>query len=592
LAAHPNGQTLYIGFATTAQVAVYDTHTLTLSQTIPVPGSPLGLALSPDGHTLFVTAAAPHSALTIIDTQQARVTRTLPIGHTAMSPVLSPDGRTLYVCHRFDNEIAFIDLSNPTLSLTHRVSVPREPVAASLTPDGRLLFVANHLPAGRADANVVAASVSVIDTSLARITSDLPLPNGSGLVREIRVSPDGRHAVVVHQLSRFHLPTTQVERGWINTSAVTVIDVARLQVINTVLLDNIDSGAANPWAVAWSADGQTLVITHAGTHELSVIDFPALLAKLQALPATPDLSQPPNYTSASRSTADVPNDLSFLVGLRQRLKLDPAHQGARALALIGSHAWIANYFGDSLTTLDLSLPRPLPRTLPLAPAREPDLARLGEQHFNDASLCFQGWQSCTSCHSADARVDGFNWDLLNDGIGNPKNSKSLLFSHATPPAMSLGVRSDAYVAVRAGIRFSFFTVQPPEVAEAIDVYLESLRPVPSPALVNGLLSPAAERGRTVFLDPDVGCAHCHRGEVYTDLQFHDVGTTGKFDHGATRFDTPTLIELWRTGPYLHDGRSVTLLDMLTTDNPGDRHGVTSHLKPNQIDDLVTFLLSL
>ena len=65
-------------------------------------------------------------------------------------------------------------------------------------------------------------------------------------------------------------------------------------------------------------------------------------------------------------------------------------------------------------------------------------------------------------------MDGLNWDLLNDGIGNPKNCKRLLLAHATPPSMSLAVRPNACVAVRAGIRYSLFTVQPPEVADAMD----------------------------------------------------------------------------------------------------------------------------
>ena len=44
----------------------------------------------------------------------------------------------------------------------------------------------------------------------------------------------------------------------------------------------------------------------------------------------------------------------------------------------------------------------------------------GNMYFHDATLGFQGWQSCASCHPNDARADGLNWDLLNDGLGNPK----------------------------------------------------------------------------------------------------------------------------------------------------------------------------
>ena len=61
---------------------------------------------------------------------------------------------------------------------------------------------------------------------------------------------------------------------------------------------------------------------------------------------------------------------------------------------------------------------------------------------------------------------------------------------------------------------------------------------------------------------------------------------------ADIFDTPTLIELWRTGPYLHNGAAATIHDVLTTYNKDDRHGITSHLTERQLDDLIAFLLSL
>ena len=86
-------------------------------------------------------------------------------------------------------------------------------------------------------------------------------------------------------------------------------------------------------------------------------------------------------------------------------------------------------------------------------------------------------------------------------------------------------------------------------------------------------------------------ARCHPAPLLTDQRMHRVRTRGPLDH-ADRFDTPTLVELWRTAPYLHDGSAATLRDVLTTHNPDDRHGTTSHLTPEQIDDLITYLLSL
>ena len=58
------------------------------------------------------------------------------------------------------------------------------------------------------------------------------------------------------------------------------------------------------------------------------------------------------------------------------------------------------------------------------------------------------------------------------------------------------------------------------------------------------------------------------------------------------FDTPSLRELWLTGPYLHDGRASTLRDVLTTFNDADRHGETSGLSAPELADLEAFLLIL
>ena len=126
----------------------------------------------------------------------------------------------------------------------------------------------------------------------------------------------------------------------------------------------------------------------------------------------------------------------------------------------------------------------------------------------------------------------------------------------------------------------------------MDEWLASLKPAPSPHLVNGRLSDAARRGEALFRDPEVGCANCHDPPLFTDLRSYNVGTHNPYDKQATEFDTPTLRELWRTAPYLHDGSAPTLRDVVITRNPKDEHGKTSHLTPTQVGELVEYLQSL
>lgn len=577
LVAGDDGRTLYIAEVTARQVAVLDIRSGKVTKTIPLPNPPSGLAVSKGGRQLYVTGVSAKGHVHAVALKEGKVAWSIPVGHTPMAPVVSPDGKTLYVCNRFDNDVSVIALD--ARKQVGRIPVEREPVAAALTPDGKLLFVANHLPAGRADADYVAASVSVISTSEQKQIARIPLHNGSASLQGICISPDGRYAYATHILSRYPLPTTQLDRGWMNTNALSIIDIEKKNLLNPVLLDDVDSGAANPWGVACTASGDYICVSHAGTHELSVIDRAKLHEKLNRASAGERVSD------VTSSADDVPNDLSFLVDLRRRIKL--LGHVPRGVAMIGTTAYVAEYFSDTIGVVDINSPRPKAQSLPLGKTSPLTPVRKGELFFHDARLCFQKWQSCSSCHPG-GRSDALNWDLMNDDIGNPKNTKSLLLSHKTPPAMITGIRKDAETAVRAGIRHIQFAVRPEEDAVAIDEYLKSMKPIPSPRLVNGKLSPSAERGKKVF--EAAGCAKCHTPPLYTDMQKHNVGT-GAGREKDLEFDTPTLIELWRTAPYLYNGRAGTMREVLTKFNENDEHGVTSDLTEKEISDLIEFLLS-
>lgn len=590
LVATEDGKTLFIACATTSRVLRFDTASRNVLDSIPVPEAPSGLALSAGGARLFVTCAGPNSSVCIVDTRNGKIIQRISAGHTAMAPVLSPDGKTLCVCNRFDNDVSVIDLV--ARKELRRIGVWREPVAADVTKDGKRLLVANHLPAGRADAEYVAAVVSVADLVAGKVSKELLLPHGSGSLKELRVSPDGSWAVVTHVLARSDHPTTQAFRGWINVNALTIIDLASMTIRGTVLLDEPDKGAANPWGVAWSADNSKLLVTHAGTHEVSVINFTAMLAELSPpANAYAQADAKAGQARMSRQQAlDSNYSLPFLVGARERVTLSSGDLGPRAVVAAGHTAYVANYFSDTLSAIDFRASQLRAESIPLGPKSEMDAVRKGEFYFHDARICYQSWQSCSSCHPGDARADGLNWDLLNDGTGNPKNTRSLLLAHKTPPAMSLGVRETAETAVRSGIRHILFTAQPETVAQAIDEYLKALKPVPSPHLVDGRLSESAERGKAVF--GKAGCATCHPAGLFTDLRRYDVGTRTPLDKPTDMFDTPTLIELWRTAPYLHDGSAATVREVITTRNLDDQHGKTSVLTGQELNHLCEFLLSL
>jgi cytochrome c peroxidase len=111
------------------------------------------------------------------------------------------------------------------------------------------------------------------------------------------------------------------------------------------------------------------------------------------------------------------------------------------------------------------------------------------------------------------------------------------------------------------------------------------------------------------------CFHCHGGMLFTDHQFHDNGldlapsdpgragvTRRNSDRG--KFVTPTLRNIARTAPYMHDGRFQTLEEVVRHYSEGvqaspnldpnlAKHtAVGLHLSPDDQSALVAFLKTL
>jgi len=527
-------------------------------RSFPIKETPTGIITHQD--KLYVTTFENGiGKVSVLSAANGAVETTITTGSGACYPLLSPDKSKLYVCNQFATTVSEIDLNKK--EVIRSVKVLREPKSAVFSKDGKFLFVTNYLPAQRADVDYVAACVSVIDMASFTKIKDIPLANGSNALRDICITPDGKYMYVSHNLGRFTVPTSQLQQGWMNTSAFSVIDVATQTYAGAISVDEPERGAAGIWSI--ECDEEYVCITHSGTHEVSVIDHQKMRKKFEAYPQKDNL----NY------------DLQFLYGLRERIQLDG--NGPRSMVFRDKKIIIPTYFADVLNFVDVE--NGIVSSVNLNPNRVETAIHKGEKFFNDAKKCFQEWQSCNGCHPGDARTDGMNWDLMNDGVGNPKNCKSLLYSHVTPRCMISGIRENAEIAVRAGFTHIQFYNIAEEDAICVDEYLKSLRHVPSPYLVNGELSEKAKEGRKVF--EKLKCNECHSGPYYTDLKMHRIGDDIEFEAG---WDTPTLIECWRTAPYLFDGRAATMEEVFEV----HRHGIDKKVSKKDIEALTEYVNSL
>ena len=588
---------VYIGLATYPGVAVYDTKSEKTSHIIPMPSSVRGLTVN--DNILYVAAGQSAAMLYVYDLEEKKIKKSIPTGHGPSEIAFSNSSGLLFVANRFSNDVSVIDLKNH--KEIKRLEAIREPVALALSPDEKLLAVTNLLPSQPSIGKNVSAEITLIDTEKLIVVKNVSLPNGTYAVKDIVFSHDGKFIYATHLTGRFNVLTNQIEKGWINTNALSIIDTETKELYTTVLLDDIYKGAANPNGLNISEDGKILYVAISGSHELYVIDREGMHRRIESTKDNSDTSQTTEPVAgiddkillfeASNKLEplhvlfeDIPNELSFLSPVGKRIKL--IGKGPSHIVDIGDDILVTSYFSDGIDIVSFQ-GETIKTDFVEIGSKDISLSeeRYGEMLFHDAESCFQQWQSCASCHPGDGRVDGLNWDLMNDGIGNPKNTKSLLFSHRTPPAMATGIRKDAETCVRAGFKFIQFFDAPEESAQAVDAYLKSLKPVPSPYLVDGQLSESAYRGKNLFEANN--CNKCHSGPLFTNLQQYEMGVIGKYDKQNT-WDTPTLIEIWRTAPYLHDGKYSSMEDVFHL----GKHGLKEPLSELEIKDLTEYLLSL
>src|SRR4029079_18576095 len=125
---------------------------------------------------------------------------------------------------------------------------------------------------------------------------------------------------------------------------------------------------------------------------------------------------------------------------------------------------------------------------------------------------------------------------------------------------------------------------------------------------HNVMSTAAERGMKLFFGK-AHCSACHTGSNFSDDSFHNIGIgmkaekpdLGRYevtkvlgDKGA--FKTPTLREVARHAPYMHDGSFKTLEDVVEHYDKGgianpqlDEEVFPLNLTAEEKADLVTFL---
>ena len=578
----PDGSLLAVADRTLPGLSILNPSDGSVVREIKLLGDPYHVLWNGPGKVLV--AEGSNGTVAEIEAASGHVLRRIVIGQVAKGLAITPDGRLL-TCDRALSKLVVVKLDTGEVESANNVG--REPGTVAVTSDGKYAVVGNKLPpAADRMANVPAAEISIVNLATKEVRS-VPLAAGTTMIRHVVLSSDGRWAYVTHQSPRGGLPVTQLDNGWAMTNAMSIVDVAAATLYANFIFDYSGSGAATPWGAAINGDSTKLWVTLAGVREVASVDLTALHQRLSG------------YTQAQR--ADLLRNLSDLHsdGTIKRTPLTSV-EGTRGVALSpdGKTLAVAAYFSGKvllLSAADISVSKTI--ALPDNPAE--DQIRTGERSYYSALNCYQTWLSCSSCHD-EGRMDTLNWDLQNDGTGNPKQTKSHIYSSKTPPTTVSGCRENALVSARAGYQAIEFQAAPEDRVQATYAFMDSLEPEPSPYLgPDGQLTPDAVEGKKLF-EGAAGCSGCHSGTYFTDMLKHDVGTRRSGTDGPDNnptwdtagWDTPTLIEVWRTAPYLHLGTAVTVKDVMTTENKKKMHGNAADMSAQQIDQLAAYVMQI
>jgi cytochrome c peroxidase len=286
-----------------------------------------------------------------------------------------------------------------------------------------------------------------------------------------------------------------------------------------------------------------------------------------------------------------------------------------------------------------------PRSIPFPSGNQFSQEReiLGRTLFFDPRLSGSGVISCATCHNP-----GFSWgDALPKGIGQGMKElrrrtptilntgwADLLFWDgraesleeqaldpvASPAEMDQPLdKMAAMLANIPGYRTMFNRAYPGEeiapktVAQAIATFERTIVSGQAPfdkwvAGQESAISGAAKRGFDLF-NTKAGCQKCHGEWNFTDNGFHDIGVAGN-DRGRGAvlpleamqhaFKTPTLRNVDRRGPYMHDGSEASLENVVDLYDQGGREKRPSlapevgplHLTAQEKADLTMFLRTL
>ena len=648
LAVSRDDKLLFAADADLDTLFVVDARTQTVVSEIAVGRQPEKVLVGPDD-TVFVTNRLDRSVSVIRQGDTAESAR-IPVGVEPVALAASTDGKTLYVVNAtsltdsdFGTLMAF---DTATLSLKWELPVGHEPRALTLMGDGKAaislykqgdlvmvdLNTAKVTRSGTGVFNALnAAALGIVTTNsggAAPPPEFAPFPDRQGIatarpmgLEAMTVSPDGMQLYAVSLIATDTVLNTRpgdgikepspgggnsgYGGGSCGTTAVAAPALLTFGSDGTPQVDDLTtcqgSGSNDrppmlltspipempvqgPKAIALESTGRFLFVANMESNNVAVI-------------AT---SRTRNTSSFGANEVGMEPRFGLPSGSIEHLVSVGAGPTGIAVAHDGKSAWVFNSFDHSISRLESVNDRvtnagtfSLTTRESLSPA-----AAAGRKLFfsatdarmNDPSTGI----SCATCH-LEGREDGHVWNFP-DGPRQTPSLQGRMLSKTAPFHWN-GEFTDLLAFMTHTVTKSMGGAGVTPAMEAqVAAFIESMPKADNPH--NNTPADVMRRGQTAFDKAE--CGTCHSGESFTDQTFADVGTyvlTGAVQDNLSLLprgglNTPSLLGLARSAPYLHDGSALTLKARIMTGKSENKHGKTSGLTDAEVDDLVSYLKAL
>jgi len=548
-------------------VSIVDLGTNKKVREIPVGHKPEGVCFIGRSHSLAV-AVYHDDQIAILNADDGTTIGRVDVTDEPYGVVSTAGGDKIYATLSYPGQVVEIDVATRKITRTFPGGAFNRGIA--IRADGAQLFLTEYY----------SATVLAIDIGTGKIADRWPATSSDNLSRQIALHPTRGKAYISHIRSA----TERAQGEGSIFPYVSIIDTPPAAAPaeeakpkkrrKRIPMDSFIGAhvTANPWEVAITPDGKRFFSVFSGTNDLYACEV-------------------------------LDDDYREIVW-RATVQLGNNPRAVR-VSPDGKMFYIYNALDFNVVAYDaFSLKKSATIEVAAGPLTEEVLQ--GKRLFYSALQPMVGrrWISCSSCHP-DGETDLRTWQNP-EGLRDTPPLGYMAYTHPLHWSADRDEVQDFEHTIRGQLMQGKGLIRGrtnPELGapnkglskdlDALAGYSNTHKLPFSPHAKAGL-SEAAQRGKNLFFSQNTLCATCHSGPFYTDQKAHDVGT-GQDDPSekiGPRYDTPTLLGLYKSAPYLHHGKAATLEEVLTSQNKLDRHGKTSTLTPGQIADLVEFLRAL